>query len=401
MFVKRHIAICRECWYYLFILSFIVGGAILRDINLLIVVAGMMVGPLLFSWRFVIVSLRRLDVRRRLPDGICAGDLLVVDVTAANGRRRLGSWSVVVEDQIHRDGTAKGNGRKTAKVMFPYVAAGGDKTTAYHGRLARRGRYRFGPLKVSTRFPLGLIRRTVVVDQIDDLVVCPRLGRLASGWSQMLYTDRLSSHRSRRRRGSLEADFYGLRNWRTGDSRRWIHWRTSAKRGELFVRQFEQQRNQDLALFLDLWQPTNPSQEHLEHVELVVSFAATVVADVCRRGASQLFVGAAGRTVSSVGGAASMVLLQEVMEQLAVTEAGDEDRLPGLLDRSLNEVRPGTKMMIIGTHPTTMSDTDRFAAVWDDPQKRNSIRRIVCVDVGGDELSQYFRVEPSRQDRSP
>ena len=80
------------------------GGAVLGEVNFLIILAGMMVGPFLFNWRFVQLTLRELDVTRRLTHRVCAGETLTVNVTADNRRTRLTSWAVMIEDQILRDG---------------------------------------------------------------------------------------------------------------------------------------------------------------------------------------------------------------------------------------------------------------------------------------------------------
>ena len=72
-------------------------------------------------------------------------------------------------------------------------------------------------------------------------------------------------------------DFFGVREWQAGDSVRWIHWRGTARHGQLMVRQFEKHRRRDIVLLLDLWQPSQPDEEHLENVELAVCFAAMVV----------------------------------------------------------------------------------------------------------------------------
>ena len=42
MIGKKRISICREGLYYLVVLSFIMAGAVMREINLLVVIAGMM-----------------------------------------------------------------------------------------------------------------------------------------------------------------------------------------------------------------------------------------------------------------------------------------------------------------------------------------------------------------------
>ena len=60
------------------------------------------------------------------------------------------------------------------------------------------------------------------------------------------------------------------------------------------VLQFEQSRNRDVALLLDLWQPDQPTAADRENVELAVSFAATVVADLCRKGDSNVYLSTLG-----------------------------------------------------------------------------------------------------------
>ena len=131
-----------------------------------------------------------------------------------------------------------------------------------------------------TRFPLGLVRHGLVLSEPTTLIVHPKIGQLAREWGQLIRENASGSQRMRR--GLLEADFYGLRDWRAGDNRRWIHWRTSARRGALVVRQFEQRRSQDLAILVDLWQPHQPSAEQQEHVEQAISFVATLIAEACR-----------------------------------------------------------------------------------------------------------------------
>src|SRR6185295_12154455 len=100
-------------------------------------------------------------------------------------------------------------------------------------------------------------------------------GRLTHEWTKVMRENAAGSQPVRRR-GLLEADFYGLRDWRAGDSRHWIHWRTSARRGALVVRQFEQRRSEDLALLVDLWQPGDANEQQMNDVETAVAFVATV-----------------------------------------------------------------------------------------------------------------------------
>jgi uncharacterized protein (DUF58 family) len=232
----------------------------------------------------------------------------------------------------------------------------------------------------------------VRVDQVDTLIVCPRPGRLTPRWKQISQAAPQGTGGSRSRQGLVEGDFYGLRDWRSGDSRRWIHWRTSARRGTLAVRQFEQPRSQDVAILVELWQPRHATDAQRDNVELAISFAATVAEEVCRRGGSQLGMGTAGSTIQWKQGSGSRTLLTEVMEQLALAEADSQDQLPELLRQALPEISQGTMIVLVSTRPVDLHDTERFARVWDDPGLRNALRKILCIDASNQSISEYFEV---------
>lgn len=390
---RKSISVCPEGGYFLLVLAFVLGGAVLREINLLVVLSGMMLGPLLLSIWLALSTLRRLELRREMPEVVCAGDLLVVGVQAANRRRRLASWGLLVEDRIHRQGNSSRENDILASVLLPHVQAGESDRIAYQGRLTKRGRYEFGPLRVSTRFPLGLVKGSLAIPLTRSLLVYPRPGRLLPAWKKSLETELLGTQRSQRRHGQLEGDFFGLRGWRSGDSRRWIHWRSTAKRGNLMVRQFERQRGQDLRLVLELWLPEHPTPRQLENVELAVSFVATIVSERCRHGSSHLQLAVACRQPANVQGAASIVLMQEAMEMLAVAEATSEDVLPALLDRSLEERKIQGRTVVVSTRPTDLTDTERFLETWDDPRHRRALRKILCVDASDSEIEDYFQID--------
>ena len=382
-----------EGWYYLFVLAFVITATALREMNLMLVLVGMLLGPLLFSWRLVVATLAGLEVERKLPSGICAGDLLLVNVGLHNTRRRLGSWAVAVEDEIRAE-AGPGRGRSIRPtVFFLYVPARRSRAGVYRGRLTQRGRYRFGPTRVSTRFPFGLFERRFTLNETQSLVVAPRLGRLTRRWITRHHEAFEGTQRREPRASRATGEFFGAREWRPGDSRRWIHWRSSARHGKLIVRQFEQQRNRDVAVLVDLWRPDRPDAAALENVELAISFAATVVADLCRKGGSNVVLGTTGGEPACAGGPASVALMQGAMERLAVAEASPEDRLPGLLDRALAQIEPGTEVILVSTRPNDLSDAERFPMLWRDPARRAIARRVRTIDASAEELTEYFQVE--------
>ena len=83
-------ALTREGWQYFVIFVLVFFGALINDINLLLILGGMLACPLLLSHHLAKRTLGGLVVQRRLPRAVCAGDLLVVHVALVNTRRRLG-----------------------------------------------------------------------------------------------------------------------------------------------------------------------------------------------------------------------------------------------------------------------------------------------------------------------
>jgi uncharacterized protein (DUF58 family) len=383
----------REGGYYVLVVAFVLTGAMLRDINLMMLIAGVMVGLWVYNWRKASSMLRKLELRRSAPETICAGDTLVVDVDVVNLARRKVKRGLVVHDTIRRLGGKKAREAASAEVVFERVASaaqGGRQSRSYQGRIWTRGRYELGPLGVSCRFPFGLMRRRGSVEDRRELVVYPRLGRLTPAWSRLHRQALVGSQRIRRQQTQSEGDFYGLRDWREGDSQRWIHWRTSARRDKLVVRQYERQRRQDVVLLLDLFQGPQPTMEAADAVELAVSFAATIAADLCRRGGSHVRLVVGGRERAAVQGVASQALLTEIMAALAVAQPAPEDVLPELVAHGLQVVPRHLQLVFISTRKVDVATLAMSENLPESTSHLLTQMRSICVDCSSREIDEYF-----------
>ena len=215
----------REGWYYLLILAVVLGGAVFKEVNLLLILAGMLLGGLLLNWGSVRAQPAEPEADRKLPPGLSAGDRLSVKLSLTNTRPGLAdgrSWS-----RSKCSGSlSPGGGNNSSDAAAASQRAVSLRASrpiakgAYRGRLAERGRYQFGPLRLSTRFPFGLFSRTVAVGETETLVVLPRLGRLTEGWAARR---RRGTGRQRppSRRPGPEGDFYGVREWRAATGGGW------------------------------------------------------------------------------------------------------------------------------------------------------------------------------------
>ncbi|REJ64697.1 MAG: DUF58 domain-containing protein [Planctomycetota bacterium] len=422
---KQSSRICREGYYYLIVLGFVVTGAVLREINLLLALAGMMSGPLLLNWRMTVDALRGVHVRRRLPERVEAGDRVVIDHLLEkrplrSAVLRLSSWALALEDTIcHEDASGRADRCRGRAVAWrlPY---GGTTRISYRGRFFRRGRHRFGPVTIRTRFPLGLVRRVLRDDRVDELIVLPRRGQLGPAWNRLYRESFRGSLARPQPQLAREGEFHGLRDWKQGDVRRWIHWRTTARRGVPVVRQFERRQHRDLALLVDLASSGNFAREEDPLVESAVSLAATMTAEICRRAEGAFLLGLGGRRPAALLGNASTATTSRLLEALAVARADRGESLPALLRFALQETRPGTPVVLVTTRSLpgidlaglqpdepvaqtevaadagpASTDIDQLDEVRTDPRWPELRQRLHVIDVGSNTMADFF--QPAEQ----
>ncbi len=196
----------------------------------------------------------RLDVTRRFsPPVVPAGS--TVQVTLRLRNQGVGaSPHLVWNDAIPWQESAAPNdlppiGSGTAAGTRNTAGQRGVVTAHYELHPPRRGLYQVGPLVVEHEDPFGMARSTMAVGLPDRLVVVPAVVELPSGGPTLADGEGTAQLVQRRITGN--DDDLTTREYRTGDARRRIHWRASARRGELMVRQEEHRSHPDARIVLD------------------------------------------------------------------------------------------------------------------------------------------------------
>jgi uncharacterized protein (DUF58 family) len=218
--------------------------------------------------------------------------------------------------------------------------------------LPHRGPYLCPPLRVSSSYPFGLVRNEVFRNPGDDLLVLPRLGTLHTGrlrrWLQQTARPDERARRSRRQM-SQEVEFHGLRTFRTGDSPRWIHWRTSARRGELMVREFDQGMHHDLVLFVEPY--LLPGDSNREALEAALSLAATVCWAWCREGGDRVTLGVAGDKPRVVSGSSGSEFALQLLRCLAEEPGARRPDTAALIERLRPLPLPPGPALVVSSRP--------------------------------------------------
>jgi len=395
----RGVSITREGAYFFLVFLFILAGAIVRNLQLLMILACMLLGPLLYNAWVVYRSLRNLKLTRRAPSLLSCGEVAFVELQIRNPSRSS-KFAVVLEDSLKQVEGPSPEDPENVEVFFAKVPRKAEAAITYRIAINKRGKYRFGPLTASTAFPLGLMRSVRAEQLFSDVIVTPRLGTMTPAWRRLIQQEQSGFASSRRQHGLLEGDFYGLREWRHGDPKQWIHWRSSAKQGELVVRQFEKQSQQDFALIVDAWLPEKPQDEDRQAAERMISMAATIVRDLAAIGGCHLQLHGCAKQQHEVIGDVSQAFVLQAMSSLAVMMPSPRANIGGVLNNVLQKSKPGLKVIVLTTRDIQLSDSEVFVDIWNNVKMRAELGRVNVISAARREDDAYFFIKSAAEEVS-
>ena len=380
----KEIRVTPEGWIFVTILAFIAVGAVLRNINLLILMAGMLVAPLIINWRLAVFWLKSTSAHRILPYRTHAQQLANVQWVCHNAAH-FSVWSIEICDNLKQDelaledpqlrssgffrwprftdywkqvvplankGTQPGS-KFNAKMEISHIAAQRSEVATYRVYFTQRGCYRAGPALLSSRFPFGLVTSRIQIPGEELFYVAPAIGELSPVWERRVRSAVIGSDAVQRKRGLEEDEFYALRPWRSGDSRRQIHWRSSAKVGQPIIKQHEQPDNRDFAMLLDLYSCPATADETPESnqpkCETVLSFAATVLLHLPTAVQGKIGVAICGQTATVCRSRNHRELIEQAMHQLAIAKPSINPGLAQSLLDLTGAVSTSTPIYVIST----------------------------------------------------
>jgi uncharacterized protein (DUF58 family) len=250
-------------------------------------------------------------------------------------------------------------------------------------------------MELVTRAPFGLFERRVSTIAPDQLIVYPSTGQLTRRW-QLVQRQAVETRRGQRRdRTAQQQEYHGLRDYRPGDSPRWIHWRTTARIGKPMVKEFEQQNEQDLAILVDPWLPrTKVTGEQRETLEQTIRFVSTVCLETCRHQGRRLLLGWTGPTPGVCQGPASVKLLHEMLEQLAIMRPSSEGMLATLLDALPPATLRESALLIVSTRPINLIEEAERSVRLSGVSARGLLGRVILLDVSRGDVDDLIQLVP-------
>ncbi len=331
-------------------------GAMMGQSNLLLLIFSMMAGAFVVNGAVGYNMLQKIQITRKIPQHVMVGCPVSIAVTLRNNKRMFPSFLMGIKDNVrNRSELISGN------VLFLHVPQNDERTTQYQLCPMRRGKYIFGPAQIFTRFPLGFVERGLLVDSPQEMTVYPRLGTLQSGWKRILRSSTHLTQQTRFRSGNMDDEFHHIREYRSGDDPRTIHWKTTARRNELMVREFRESRDRDLILFLDLWSPPKPSVTESITTENAVSLVATIGVDQLQRsGETSMVVVIGGKTLSSWSNQDNFNSMASYLNIMALVEPGDAPEFWDYWNHTLEHPPLNTRFVMLTTRPKEQQASAKF-----------------------------------------
>lgn len=274
----------------------------------------------------------RLTTRRSVtPVRVPRGESAEVRLEVTNADTRTGGLWLLTEQLPADLGTAP-------RFTVERLPAGAATTLGYRVHGHRRGRHALGPLRMRLVDPFGLVERTVVGAGTAPLLVVPRVRPLGPGGPSGGHGG--GGEGARRSIAVHGEDDVSTREYRHGDDLRKVHWRATARTGELMVRLEERPWRSQATLFLD-----TRARAHLvagrdaappaplpgddapppDSLEWAVEAAASIGTALARRGSVLRVVTDAGELVPASGN--RQLGPEELLDRLATVSPS---RLGGL-----------------------------------------------------------------------
>jgi len=292
----------------------VMGQDQLVRVGVLVTVLPLLAAALIGRSRYRLALVRTVN-----PQLVSAGSSATVTLTLSNEGRKP-SGLLMLEDHVpYVLGTRH-------RFVLEGIGNGWRRQVTYQVRSDVRGRFEIGPMTVRVSDPFGLIELGRSFRTTIPLTVTPRTTSLPQVPLGGAWTG--SGDNRPRAFATGSAEDVMVREYRRGDDLRRVHWRSSARVGELMVRREEQPWQSRATIFLDNRAGSHRGRGVASSLEAAVSAAASIAVHLSQRGFTVRLVTAAGEDPTHAWHYREAELnTGPLLEALAVVEPVSRQRL--------------------------------------------------------------------------
>lgn len=308
----------------------------------LFVIVAALLALLAVSFLFPMINVRNIEARLVTPPEVFEGETMPVQIDLLN-RGRWPRYFFKLTGDLLDEPLSIGSlpPGKTARFNSPY-------------RCSKRGFYQQASLSLRSGFPFGIFYRESKSSCPTNLLVYPTYTEISS-FPLLEAASYPGDVLHERRAKGVGYDYLGIREYRPGDSLRAVHWRSSARRGQLIVKEFEEELSSTVSIVLDL-----EREQASETLERGVKVAASLAHYILDAGHPLQLFGQDGDEVETL----FQPNFWQALEWLAKVEAKGRIPLSAALKKILPQLKSRSTCIII-TPRTDVDYQDIFILLQD------------------------------------
>lgn len=230
------IKITKAGWLYITVTLFLGFSAVNTGNNLVYLIVAAFLSFMGISGFFGRRNLSGIDIDVGLPDEIYARTVFPLKITLINRRKFLPAFLI----KVHLSGN---------DVLFPFVDAKARGQRYMSFSLNERGLARLGDIHVCSVFPFNFFVRCRKAGGVSETVVYPQMKQCSL--SDLVSRNGKSRGERSADRSGYEAEIISMRDYIRGDPLKYIHWKASAKTGQLKTKELSTLSQQPVVIDFD------------------------------------------------------------------------------------------------------------------------------------------------------
>ncbi len=308
-------------WTVIWVALSIFGASFVHRVNLLLLVFALMISAVIVSSRLGRRQIRQLTATRSFPLLVTAGRPFSTAVEVVNLDPKRRAFAIDVSEA-----PADGKTPLPNDASIFDIQARQTRRILLSRTINRRGTYTLGPIRITSSFPLGMIRWRYDVPESENaqFVVHPAIGQMQFLGRQKLGIKGVGDGKPNASLLEGVDEFRGVRDYRPGDPARLVHWRSTAKRGSLVVRELDPTAGRGILLVTLLVPSAHGTEQAI--IEKLLSFVSTVVVDISKDPNLALTLLIVGKEPALVRGNISSTRLTSYLRALALAEPTTDPR---------------------------------------------------------------------------
>ena len=354
---------------------------------------------IIIAWVLRMLSLNGIKVGRQARSlRASVGDIFEEHFEVSNSSKLPKLWLEVSNESLIPNATGSR--------LITLLRARQKRSYTARTWLTNRGGFQLGPTKITSGDPFGIFRVSRVFPASSTLMVLPMIFRV----NQFLSPPGLLPGGRAIRRKSIDITPHaaGVREYVTGDAMKRIHWPTSIRRDQLMVKEFEQDPQAEVWLFLDTYKNVHiqkASEQIISPVddlillrrpkfklpsstlEYSISIAASLAHYFLEQRRSVGLVTSLGRSYKIITAERSERQEAKILEALAFLQAESTFTLPSLVTAQMGQLPQGSSAILV----TPMIWSELLIGV--DSLQRRKLRPVVVLL-----MSQSFGSRTSNED---